>query len=117
MAVLTFNYGSETQTMSVREISRIQATEIKFLRFIAGHTILDVKRNNQIRQELKVEDVTGIINKYREIWKQQISRMGSYRFPPGSLNCVSRTGRKAWEGPRRDGPTSLEPEQTKQSKP
>ena len=30
---------------------------------------------------------------------------------------VSRKGREAWEDPRRDGPTSLKPEQTKQSKP
>ena len=35
MAVATLTYGSETRTMSARQISRVQATEIKFWRSIA----------------------------------------------------------------------------------
>lgn len=49
MAVPTLTFGSETWTMSVRQISRIQATEMKFLHPIPGYTKLDMKRNDQIR--------------------------------------------------------------------
>ena len=58
---------------------------MKFLRSIGGYTKLDTERNSQVREELKVEEVNGIIIKYRESWKQRISRMGSDRFPKVAL--------------------------------
>ena len=58
---------------------------MKFLSSIAGYTKLDMKRNNQIREDLKVEEVNEIINKYRESWKQLISRMASDRIPKIAL--------------------------------
>ena len=71
--------------MPTREISGIQGTEMKFLRSTAGYTKLDMKRNSQIREELKVEEVNLIIIKFRESWKQHISRMDSDSFPNVAL--------------------------------
>ena len=57
MAVSTLTYGLGTWTISATQISRIQDTEMNFLRSIAGYTKLDMKRNNHIREALKVEEV------------------------------------------------------------
>ena len=45
MAVPTLLYGSEMWTLSSKDLSRIQAAEMKFLRSVKGCTILDKVRN------------------------------------------------------------------------
>ena len=91
---------------------------IKYKIFVTETNLkkLQIKRNNQIRRELKVEEVNGIINMYTGSWKQHVSRMGSDRFPKKPC-CISRKEKKAWKDLIRVSPTSLKPEKTKQYKP
>ena len=86
------------------------------MRSIARYTKLDIKRNNQIREELKVKEVNGIINKYRERRKQHINRMGSERFPKVAL-LYRPKGKRRLGRPKKRRSESLEPGQTKQRKP
>ena len=53
MAVPTLLHGSEIWTLGSKDLSRIQAAEMKFLRSVKGCTILDKVRNENIRRELK----------------------------------------------------------------
>ena len=55
-----------------------------------------IRDSNQVREELKVEEVNEIINKYRESWKQNISRMGSTTIAQGSL--IGSTKREEQSG-------------------
>lgn len=44
-----------------------------------------MKRNNQIREVLKIEERNENINKYRGSWKEHMSRMASDKFPKIAL--------------------------------
>ena len=52
VAVPTFLYASETWTLGKRDVRRIQAAEMKSLRGTQGCSLLDRKRNEDIRREL-----------------------------------------------------------------
>jgi hypothetical protein len=45
-------FGSEIWTVRKKDMSRLKTTEIKFFRRTAGYTLLDVKRNEDILEEL-----------------------------------------------------------------
>jgi hypothetical protein len=44
-------FGAQTRTFTKREGSRIQATEMKFLRAIIGKTMREIIRNTHIRED------------------------------------------------------------------
>jgi hypothetical protein len=54
-------YEVETWTCTKREESKIQATEIKFLRAVMAKSKRDRIRNAKIREELRMEDVQNQI--------------------------------------------------------
>jgi hypothetical protein len=54
MAVPVRLYGSETWTPRKRDLNRIQAAEMKYLRTVKGCTGLDQMRNEDIRNELGI---------------------------------------------------------------
>jgi len=56
-------YGSETWTVKARDVRRITAAEMKYMRITAGYTWTDYKTNTQITKELKV---TPILDKLLE---------------------------------------------------
>lgn len=53
----TILYGSETWTLYEKNISRINAMEMRFLRKIEGKTRRDKIRNEIIRQQLRIEPI------------------------------------------------------------
>lgn len=52
MAVPIMMYGSETWTLHSKDLSRIQAAKMKFLRMVNGCTRTDKLRNEYIREDL-----------------------------------------------------------------
>jgi hypothetical protein len=50
-------HGAESWTCTKREESKIQAMEMKFLREIIGKSRRDRIRNDDIREQLKVDDI------------------------------------------------------------
>jgi hypothetical protein len=56
-------HGAESWTCTKREESKIQAMEMKFLRDIIGKTRRDRIRNDDIREQLKVDDIKTDIEK------------------------------------------------------
>jgi hypothetical protein len=45
-------YGSENWTMNRADRRRVEVAEMKFLRYVAGYTLKDQVRNDNIRQQL-----------------------------------------------------------------
>jgi hypothetical protein len=62
---------------------------MKFLRSVAGYTLLDQKRTD-IRSELKLFNLTERIEKLKENCHEHILRMATDRFPKVLLNYKSR---------------------------
>jgi hypothetical protein len=68
-------YGGEAWTIRKRDESRITACEMKFMRRTAGYTKGDLKRNEDVLKELKVEHV---------------NRMSRTRIPKAIMYCQPR---------------------------
>lgn len=81
LAIPTLLYGSETWILTRAQQRRIEAAEMRLLRPLAGFRLQDHKRNEDIRQELNVESVITIIEKYRNNWYDHITRMPNDRIP------------------------------------
>lgn len=81
MAVPMFLYGSECWTLRKSEERKIEAAEMRFLRSIAGYTLLDNKRSDDIRKELGIFKLTEKIHQYRTKWREHVERMEEYRIP------------------------------------
>ena len=64
--------------LNEREKSRLQATEMKVLRNIAGVTRLDHVRNETVRERLKLEPVLKKVERRRKCCKEKVEcRKGS----------------------------------------
>lgn len=85
LALPTLLYGSEIWVLKQRDISRLRAAEMKYLRRTAGYTLLDHKRNEDILQELNMQPLEEKITEYRNRWLEHISRMEAGRTPQEML--------------------------------
>lgn len=69
-------YGSESWVANKRIKSKIQASEMKYLRRVLGVTRLDRIRNEEIRERLKVVPMQKKIEEGQLRWFGHICRMG-----------------------------------------
>jgi hypothetical protein len=63
LAVPTLLYGSENWTIKARAARRITATEMKYMRRMAGYTWTDHKKNTEIANEL---NITSVLDKIQD---------------------------------------------------
>lgn len=75
--ILTF--GCESWTLTKQQESKIQASEMKYLRGIMGITKRDRIRNEEIRKELEVDPVKKTIERQQLRWFGHLSRMENNR--------------------------------------
>ena len=68
MVVPTLLYGCETWTIQKRHVSRLQVTEMRYLRRAEGVTKLDKVRNEDNRQRLNQEAVVEVARKKQRAW-------------------------------------------------
>ena len=78
--VPTLTYGHELWVVTERTSSRIQASEINFLRRAAGLSLRDKVRSSDIRRELGVEPLLLRVERSQLRWFGHLTRM-----PPGRL--------------------------------
>jgi len=58
-------YGSETWVTTKRDMTRLEAAEMRFLRSVTGYARLDKIRSEDIRQELaKISGIQDVRLKY-----------------------------------------------------
>ena len=103
MAIPLVTYGSEVWTTTKRDDSRIQASEMRFLRHVQGYTRLDHIRNEVIREECNIQPLADVIKQYRKRWTDHLLRMPHSRLPfqawlskPDGRRDVGRP-RKRWK--------------------
>jgi hypothetical protein len=65
MAMPMLTYASENWTINRSGKKKIESAEMKFLRSVAGYTLLDQKRSTDIRSELKIFNLTERIEKQK----------------------------------------------------
>jgi hypothetical protein len=56
----TLLYGSETWGTTTRDMTRLEAAEMRFLRSVKGYTRLDKIRSEVIRKELEVSGIQDV---------------------------------------------------------
>jgi len=108
-------YGSETWVTTKRDMTRLEAAEMRFLRSVTGYTRLDKIRSEVIRKELEISRIQDVRLKY----KQTGSTISKQWTTPDSRNTPSTTN-PGEEGiadtPRNDGNASM-PEQVRRPNP
>ena len=70
MVIPTLTYGCEAWTLQVRHKGRIQAMQVRVLRWIEGVSRLDRGRNVNIRSRLGQEEVVDMVTRRQQEWKQ-----------------------------------------------
>ena len=77
----TLLYGSETWVTTKRDMTRLEAAEMHFLRSVKGCTRLDKIRSAVIRKELKIPGIHEVRHKYKQNWINHLERMHNTRLP------------------------------------
>ena len=67
-------YGMETVPMTSSHVKKLEVTEIKTCRWAFSHTLRDHVRNDDIRERLKVENITERCRKARLRWFGHVKR-------------------------------------------
>jgi hypothetical protein len=82
------------------QIKRTEAEEMKLLRHLAGHTLSDHIKNEDICRKLETEKVTNKISTYRNNWLDHLERMTPERIPYKLLTYKLR-GKRSRERPKK----------------
>ena len=93
-------YGSETWVTTKRDMTRLEAAEMRFLRSVKGYTRLDKIGSEVIRKELKISGIQDVRSKYKQNWINHLERMDNTRLPKHALNYKPR-GRRDRGRPRK----------------
>ena len=60
-------YGSETWVTTTRDMTRLEAAEMRFLRSVKGYTSLDKIRSEVIRKELEISGIQDVRSKHKQM--------------------------------------------------
>jgi hypothetical protein len=93
-------YGSETWVTTQRDMTRLEAVEMRFLRSVAGYKRLDKIRSQDIRQELEISGIQDVRLKYKQNWINHLERMDNTRLPKYVL-IYKPQGRRDLGSPRK----------------
>jgi hypothetical protein len=96
----TLPYGSETWVITTRDMTCLEAAEMRFLRIVKGYTRLDKIRSQVIRQELEISGIQDVRSKHKQNWINHLERMDNTRLPTHALNYKPR-GRRDRGRPRK----------------
>ena len=73
-------YGSETWVTTQRNLTWLEAAEMRFLRSVTEYTRLDKIRSEDIRQKLEISGIKDERLKHKQNWINQLERMDNTRF-------------------------------------
>jgi hypothetical protein len=91
-------YGSEKWVTTKRDMTRLDAAEMCFLRTVKGYTRLDKICSEVIRKELEISGVRDVRTKYKQNWINHLERIDNTRLPKQTLNHKprGRKDRRSW---------------------
>ena len=93
-------YGSDMWVTTKRDMTGLEAAEMRFLRSVTGYTRLDKIRSEVIRKELEIFGIQDMKLKYKQNWINHLERMDNTRLPKHTLNYKPR-GRRDRGHPRK----------------
>ena len=96
----TLLYGSETWVTTTRDMTRLEAAEMRFLRSVKGYTRLNKIRSEVIRNELQISGIQDVRFKHKQNWINHLERMDNTGLPKHALNYKPR-GRRDRGPPRK----------------
>ena len=82
-----------------RDLTGLEAAEMRFLRSVTGYTRLGIIRSEVIRKELELYGIQDVRLKYKRNYINQLERMDNTRIPKHALNYKPR-GRRGRGRPR-----------------
>jgi len=86
----TLLYGSETWVTMKRDMTHLEAAEMRFVRCVKGHRRLDKIRREVIRKELEISGIQDVESKHKHNWINHFERMDNTRLPKHALNYKPR---------------------------
>ncbi|KAJ4435844.1 hypothetical protein ANN_18463 [Periplaneta americana] len=81
-------YGSDAWSVRNSDVQRLTTVKMRFLRRIAGYSLLDHKRNELIAKELKITPIYEHLNHYRQKWLNHVNRMDRSRLSRQILRYI-----------------------------
>ena len=84
----------------MRDMTRLEAAEMCFLRCVTGCTRLDKIRSEVIRKELEISGIQDVRLKYKQNWINHLERVDNTRLQKHALNYKPR-GRRDRGRPRK----------------
>ena len=87
-------YGIETVPMTNSHVNTLEVTEMKMCRWACGYTLSDHVRNDNIRERLKVENITERYNKAIVGWIGYVKRRDQEFVGRKTLEMVPHGRRK-----------------------
>ena len=72
-------YGSETWVTTKRDMTCLEAAEMRFLRSVTEYTRLDKIRSEVIRKELEISGIQDVRLKYKQSWINHLERTDNTR--------------------------------------
>ena len=82
MAVPVLTYGSEIWSLTETDKRKIETSEMRFLRSVAGLSLRDQKRSVDIRNDLHIYNLNERIKSNKINWYHHVQRMDE--------NCLSK---------------------------
>ena len=82
----TLLYGSETWVTTTRDMTGLEAAEMRFLRSVKRYTRLDRVRSEVIRKELEISGIQDVRSKHKQNWINLLERMDNTRLPKHAFN-------------------------------
>jgi len=81
---------NETWVTTKRDMTGLEAAEMRFVRNCTGYTRLDKIRSEGIRRELEISAIQDVRLKYKQNWINRLERMDNTRLPKHALNYKPR---------------------------
>ena len=94
-------YGIETRADTTRTKNLLRTTEMKTLRAIAGVSLRDRIRNEEIRRTCDIEDIVRWGRARRRFWRDHVDRMNNTRIPYIAANQIPHGHRPPGRPPKR----------------
>jgi hypothetical protein len=93
VAGTTLLYGSESWVSTRRDMTRLKAAEMRFLRSVKRYTRLTKIRSEVIRKELDNYKIQDVRSKHEKNWINHLERMENNRLTKHASNYKPRRRR------------------------
>jgi hypothetical protein len=96
-------YGSETWVTTKRDMTCLEAAEMRFLRSVKGYTRLDKIRSEVIIIDLELSGIQDVRAEYKQKWINHPGRLDNTTLPKVALSYKPRgrrdrgRRRKRWQ--------------------